>query len=306
MRIFITAVLILTVCTTAMAFWSTGHMIISRIAYEDLKARNSTMLAIIEDEIKELKKFSNENKHNFVEAAIWADDNKEIEFNAFTPWHYTNTPYIMPDFTGTPEHEKMNVIWAIGEMMKTVSNKSKPKFNSRLALSFAWRYLIHLVGDLHQPLHASTMYSKQFFDGDQGGNLFLIDYPYDPEIKNLHALWDASVGQYGSIFAPLSDEEWDQIGLFASYITSNFTRADLAKRVAITDQNVWAEESFNIAKNVVYNLKQGETVSEEYLSVGRKVVNEQLAVGGYRLADMFENLFHKRFGTSVIANLLKE
>jgi len=72
-------------------------MIISRIAYEDLKNKNPQLLKDIEDEILVLKQYSKEGNHSFVESAVWADDNKEIEFGAFTIWHYVDTPYVMPD-----------------------------------------------------------------------------------------------------------------------------------------------------------------------------------------------------------------
>ena len=51
------------------------------------------------------------------------------------------------------------------------------------------RYLIHVLGDIHQPLHASTLVNKQFPKGDQGGNFFLINYSQN--IENLHKFFDS-------------------------------------------------------------------------------------------------------------------
>lgn len=51
-----------------------------------------------------------------------------------------------------------------------------------------YRALSHFVGDVHQPLHAVTRYTKNYKKGDAGGNLFKLNFGY---IKNLHALWDA-------------------------------------------------------------------------------------------------------------------
>lgn len=60
--------------------------------------------------------------------------------------------------------------------------------------SFMIRFLLHIVGDVHQPLHSSALFSPEFPDGDQGGNLFKITYKtYD----ELHALWDAACDKYG-------------------------------------------------------------------------------------------------------------
>jgi len=288
------------------AFWSTGHMIISRIAFDELKSKNSTLLSVIEREIDILKKFSNENNHSFVEAAIWADDNKEIQFNQFTQWHYSNNPVVDPDFSGDIPIENMNVTWAINEMTKTLSNSNLPSMDSGLAISFSWRYLLHLVGDLHQPLHASTLFSNQFPDGDEGGNSFEIRFdPLFPDITNLHSLWDACVGQYGSIYAPLSEQEWATIGDIALNITSTYPRERVQERLAITDVNVWADESYRLARDIVYDsIQPGDTVSQEYIQRGQAAVNEQLAVAGYRLADKMQKLVGHPHRQSVVESLL--
>ncbi|CAI2376743.1 unnamed protein product [Moneuplotes crassus] len=300
-----TLILVLACISSSYAFWSTGHMIISRIAYEQLKEKNETLYNLIEEDIKLLQEFSVEVNHSFVEAAIWADDNKEIAFNQFTEWHYANTPVILPDFEGEILSQPQNVTWGINEMVKTLSYTKTPKFNNSLALSFSWRYLLHLIGDIHQPLHASTMFSAQFPDGDMGGNLFMIDYEAE-DMNNLHSLWDASVDQYGSIWAPLSDDEWTSIGEFADSIMKMYPRESVQARVDITDPRVWAKESFNLAKEVVYSdLKSGDKITPEYLKIGRKAVNEQLAVGGYRLADALLNLAQKRYSESIIKQKLQ-
>ena len=59
--------------------------------------------------------------------------------------------------------------------------------------SIALRLYIHIVGDLHQPLHSASVYSYQFPDGDLGGNLFSIKYKDYPQ---LHRLWDAGCDLY--------------------------------------------------------------------------------------------------------------
>ena len=178
-------------------------------------------------------------------------------------------------------------------MKKTLKNKNKPKFDSGLALSFAWRYLIHLVGDLHQPLHASALYSEMFPNGDRGGNSFKISYPDDKQVKNLHALWDSCVGQYGSIWAPVSDGEWNQLGGFAADLMTEYPRSAVNNRVKILDEKKWAEEMNQIAIDYVYADIEPNTVpSAEYIQRGQKMVNEQLAVAGYRLTDMMLSLRH--------------
>ncbi len=67
--------------------------------------------------------------------------------------------------------------------------------NQQFEKSLLIRYLIHVLGDIHQPLHASTLVNDQFPDGDQGGNLFLIKYSQN--IENLHKLFDSGADKLG-------------------------------------------------------------------------------------------------------------
>jgi len=112
-------------------------------------AFNELLLSVIQSEIDILKKFPNENNYSFVEAAIWANDNKEIQFNQFTQWYYSKSSVVDPDFSGDIPVENMNVTWAINEMTKTLSNSNLPSMDSGLAISF----------------------SNQFPDGDEGMQL---------------------------------------------------------------------------------------------------------------------------------------
>ena len=293
--------------TPSLAFWSTGHMIIATIAYNEIQRMDPTYLKTIQKEIDYLSEYSMESAHSFIESAVWADDNKAIAWSAFNNWHFVNTPVIEEGWSGDTETELMNATWSIKSMKKTLTNKYTPKFDSGLALSFAWRYLIHLVGDIHQPLHSSTYFSSKFPHGDRGGNSFKITYPDNKEITQLHALWDSCVDQYGSIYAPLSDSEFEYLSQIAQNLTANITRKDVADRVKIKDEKSWAAESYDVAKNFVYkDIEYGKTPSKEYIEEGRKIVNEQLVVGGYRLADIMITLKHKTKSESVVEELLKE
>lgn len=292
MKLLVILLISAIVCPT-LAFWSTGHMIIARIAFEELKVNDPEYFDQIQKEIDILKNFTLEDNHTFVESAVWADDNKAIQWGAFSNWHFVDTPVIGEGFEGEIEEDHANATWATYEMIKTLKNKNKPKFNNGLALSFAWRYLIHLVGDLHQPLHASSLFSGDFPNGDRGGNSFKITFSEDKQVKNLHALWDACVGQYGSIFAPISESEWEYLGTVSDDLRKEFPREAVQERISQLDERVWADESYVISRDVVYaDIEMNSEPSAEYIARGRKVVNEQLAVGGYRLADLMDTLKH--------------
>ena len=288
----------------SMSFWSTGHMIISKIAMDEIQKKDPSLLSKIQAEIDILTKYSKEDKHSFVESAVWADDNKGVAWSAFNDWHFVDTPVIAPDFHGEVEYERMNATWAIYQMKRTLSNKNKPSFDSGLARSFAWRYLIHIIGDIHQPLHASSYYSKEFPNGDRGGNSFKVNYPKDRQIKNLHALWDSWVDQYGSLWAPLSDKDWDTLSKIVQNIIEEYPRSKYEDRIKILDERKWAKESNEISKQFVYDgIKSGDTPSQDYIDRGRHVINEQLAIAGYRLADYIISIKPYR-GDSLVRELL--
>lgn len=304
MRIALLLLGLILVAMPAQCFWSTGHMIISKIAYDELERMDPTYLKQIQSEIDELTQYSMEKNHSFVESAVWADDNKGIAWSAFNEWHFVDTPVIEDGFTGETGVEPMNATFAMYSMRKTLSNKNKPKFDSDLALSFAWRYLIHLVGDIHQPLHASTLYSEKYPNSDRGGNSFKINYAPNKDAKNLHALWDACLDQYGSIWAPLTETEYNTISSFATNLTSTITRKDVDARLKITDDRKWAEESYEISKNFVYTeIEDGGVPTKEYIDSRRIIIDEQLVVAGYRLADLMVSLKHAT-SDSVVEDIL--
>jgi len=87
-------------------------------------------------------------------------------------------------------------------------------------------------------------------------------------------------------------------------LTSQFPRSKVADRVNIQNVKAWADESYSFSKSVVYDgININSSPSQEYLSRGQKALNEQLAVGGYRLADAMQKLHHKRYQSNNIENV---
>jgi len=93
-----------------------------------------------------------------------------------------------------------------------------------LGRSWNLRLLIHYLGDVHQPLHSVSRYTEEYPDGDAGGNLFKIPPSgKDNGVTNLHAVWDAVGYKFDNFFQqPLSNEDWDSIGLSAFEIRQKF------------------------------------------------------------------------------------
>ena len=103
----------------------------------------------------------------------------------------------------------MNVEWAIEQMTQAIIDPVGVIYgpeqdifpvDTDLSESFNFRLLIHYFGDIHQPLHSVSRYTDEFPNGDQGGNLFMLQ-PYGEQgINELHALWDSVVGYYAGDF----------------------------------------------------------------------------------------------------------
>jgi hypothetical protein len=117
------------------------------------------------------------------EVVSWADEVRR-ERKETAPWHYVNIPI---DATGYDpvKHGNggENVIDAIERFAKVLADKTAPKEDRVEALKF----LIHFVGDLHQPLHCAER------NGDKGGNGRLVFFPGRKKAVSLHAVWDTLI-----------------------------------------------------------------------------------------------------------------
>ena len=98
----------------------------------------------------------------------------------YSTFHYTNIPF-NPNNLALPEPPEVDVVWAINQA-KSVLYSPKAK-NVEKARQLA--FLMHFVGDIHQPLHSTTMYTNKQPGGTLGGNLFYLDGKW----RNLHSMW---------------------------------------------------------------------------------------------------------------------
>lgn len=122
--------------------------------------------------------------------SLQADDLKAMGAPQEANWHFIDIPVVDPAWTGTPvpvPSADTNP-WAITAGHSTVYDKKSAYLDKARQL----RFLVHLVGDIHQPLHAAAYFSDQFPTGDAGGNLWPVagvDYTTE-----LHAVWDSGAG----------------------------------------------------------------------------------------------------------------
>lgn len=270
--------------TVAQAWWCNGHMTVAMVAQQDLLKRNPNVFKICNSILAPLNGKLTHNKANtFAETACWADDIKTFSMYEFDNAHFIDrvlNPQGMVNATGG----LANIIWAIENIEGTL--KGQTATTAPLETSMALRFLIHFLGDLHQPLHCTTMWSKTFPNGDAGGNLFPI--VFNENITELHALWDSCMGVLqNDLNRPLDNNGWESLGSYANWAMTNYTREDLALELAVTDLNKISIESYLKAVAYAYpDIEMGGSPSQEYLTSRWQVILRQIALGGYRLADI--------------------
>jgi hypothetical protein len=88
------------------------------------------------------------------------------------------------------------------------------------------RFLIHYVGDVHQPLHGSSRVDKEYPEGDRGGNSFPV--PSIDGAKNLHSVWDSVAYEFTDDYSlPLSADNWTLLTQQAADLVAKHPKSSL-------------------------------------------------------------------------------
>lgn len=225
----------------ALAWWDKGHMLTSQIAWNyltdtnNLNARDKFNQLVVA-----LNSFTDGKTQTFTEAAVWADDIKSTGVKLFDNYHFTNIVYD-PDFrfSGMTQYQQdVNSINTINWCNKILKlNKDGVSFER------AWmaRYLLHLVGDIHQPLHNTNMFNLTYKTGDLGGNMIKIT-TIDGKSMNLHAYFDSIALDQDpdtGIIRPLNDTFRKDFEDEARSIMNRFPAAELEKELSVKDPHAW-------------------------------------------------------------------
>jgi S1/P1 Nuclease len=140
--------------------------------------------------------------------------------NDATDWHFLNIPFVTGPIQSAIDsiNTNDNIVWAIQNAIATLSASNSTTLDKSLHL----RFLIHFLGDIHQPLHVLSQFSPLFPPpvGDQGGNLFPIQGAF---VEFLHPFIDSGAGQWTSDpVRPLSPENATAIANIAVQIMQEF------------------------------------------------------------------------------------
>jgi hypothetical protein len=192
--------LLLILPTPALAWNEKGHMVTARLAWRQLtEAQRAQVLAILRKHphyqeclaARRPEGFG-EGEWVFMRAAIWADWARGRRPFDHPTWHYINYPIVPAGSAVDPaEHEPPAMQENVVNQLAVCMDKVKNGTDEEKAIYMTW--LFHLVGDIHQPLHCTAVFSERFPEGDRGGNLALIRISSNP--VNLHSFWDGLLGR---------------------------------------------------------------------------------------------------------------
>ncbi|MCY1061466.1 S1/P1 nuclease [Nannocystis sp. SCPEA4] len=216
-------------------------------------------------------------------------------------WHYDNKPihidpYALPP-APAPGAKPVGVQQALPNALRELDDRNLPA--ERRAVALAW--VLHLLGDSHQPLHSVSLFSARHLpQGDLGGNVFFVvkPRPADPTPVRLHAVWDDMLGTDPKLEAATKRQ------IVAAFPRSRLKPelAEPADPLAVEAMvNLWLDESFRAADTSVYDanlraallapLPTGATsalpvaLDRRYLPAALPVARRRAALAGYRLAD---------------------
>ena len=237
------------------AYDGVGHRIIADIAYDNLTAgaRNQVDKVL--------------GKRGMVYAATWADDVRSDSKYAYSyPWHYQDVDDNMSSadlkkLLDNPTAEGEHLFFAIDSMVVRL----KKDKNDVEALKF----LVHFIGDLHQPLHLGRK-------DDKGGNK--IEMNWFGRKTNLHAVWDGA----------LIDSEKMSYSEFSKYLQDKYEprKAEFKKHNLL--QSI---EAAYAVRNAIYAYDTSDTSNYHYVYFFADKRDEMIYRGGIQLANILNSIF---------------
>jgi hypothetical protein len=227
-------------------------------------------------------------REGFIDAASYPDEfiRKHDHIGQFSPWHYVNWPISVAEYS----ESFCNLDCILQELPKQIEALQTSDLQAK-ALALSW--VIHLVGDLHQPLHIadSTFNGKE----DKGGTKFQVRYrnratcsggasEERPVTVELHSVWDTC--------AVVEIESGVEPAEFADALRGSLTTYR-GHSAATGDVMQWAKDSHDLAASVAYKgLNGGDDLEQAYISQASKTIKEQLLNAGVRLAKILDENFN--------------
>jgi S1/P1 nuclease len=299
---------------SALMFWpqvssawnKAGHMLTGAIAYQTLKNDNdqdtidkvvAVLVAHPENANwqKGMQRHTKEDRelYLFMHAARWPDDARD-DPKVYPPdahfdkLHYINIPYkpdSEPASLKTKAPDDINVFRGYTDKFEVLKGTGKD-FDRAVALC----WVAHLVGDVHQPLHTTSLFSTKFKNGDRGGTYFYIRAKEGKFPITLHKYWDDLL---------LSSEGFQNVKNYAIELRNRkeFARDQLTELANASFQDWATKESFAIAREAVYrngklqgasDRNKAPVLPDDYAKTAQPIAERRAVLAGYRLAALLK------------------
>ena len=271
------AIVLLALSQPAAAYWNYGHETVAAIAWTRLSPAIRAKIGRLISHAPELATPQCPIR-SIEQASIWADCVKPGErFSYAYSWHFQNIDICKP-FEIKANCQFGNCVSAqITRNARLLKDRTLPARERLQALAF----LVHFVGDLHQPLHAGDR-------DDQGGNKVEASYGAVTRPRmNLHAIWDGYLAERA-----ISSPKAGAAGLIADM--------PVAERVSAAAGTVedWSRENWDVARDHVYapvsggdpcmNRPERVAVDNSAIDAAIPVLRRQVTRGGLRLARLLD------------------
>ena len=311
-------ILLLFFSSFAYAWNAAGHQLMAAISWDLMSSKQQNYWSDIlkhhprykKDFIDNIPKYVKRNPQFlnewvFRQAARWADLprgflQKQKEKYHHGSWHYINYPLYLDTKFNTKFvnlntnfkgkfHNNLNIIQALKGNLNVLTKQGATKAQKALALS----WILHLVGDSHQPEHSTALFDKHYFPkGDRGGNLIKIKG--QGHIQNLHWFWDSRLDNTTS---------FKIIDLKAKLLTKKHGKRGLKNRKQTIDK--WSKIANKLAKKYTYTkdilkpLKSAKkrkksqpliNISERYQKKARIISETQIIDAAYQLVYLLEKI----------------
>ncbi|HKG08461.1 MAG TPA: S1/P1 nuclease [Pedobacter sp.] len=250
--------LLLFVSITIISWGSKGHRGLATIAEKHLTSNTKAAVSALL------------NGESMTDASTWADEIRDDqEYRKTASWHFLNAPLGLSKAQFTEfvtNQDKDNIYTAL---LKAQANLKKKSLDGKQKAE-ALKFLIHLVGDAHQPMHVSRA-------EDKGGNA--IQLRFNGKGTNLHSLWDSKLIDHEG----LNNEQ-----MAGQYDWAN--QQQISKWQAESPMQ-WLWESYQISSELYDDIKPGQTIDEAYYKKSIPIIRLRVAQAGIRLAGELNKLF---------------
>lgn len=256
MKRFIVLTLAMIIALNASAWGPKGHDTVAYIAEKHLSKKTLKKVQEVLD------------GHSLVYVANWMDNASHTNEYAYTKtWHYVNVDPEEGSYANSKKDAAGDVVTAINSIVSNLKSGELTPEEEQAQLMM----LIHLVGDMHCPMHAGHK-------SDRGGNGTQVKY--FGKQKKLHSVWDSEIVESAHKWGYT---EWQ-------YQVDRASKSEV-KAIAQGTPNDWIEETVELARDVYENSPKNVNLSYDYVSLYAPVIEQQFLKGGIRLAKLLEEIY---------------